>query len=210
MPKLDLFRSKLGVHQARIRRSQRRVGQRLFIPSLDYYAASAIQCLLIVFLQVMPEYSRRHKCHSPAWSQDIGEEEWPQFLAAFSSSQPTEYNLQMAITLPLFSLHSAPPCQWKSSLGGTRNHHEEGEGTADAWGEHHMGYEDILCQKLRDKTQNSSLKMLHMTHKQTKSHFSSQLDQKQEKLFGTIKEKASKALSYDSNHRQEAFQPSRD
>lgn len=44
----------------------------------------------------------------------------------------------------------------------------------------------------------------------TKSHFSSQPDQKQDKLFGTIKEKASKALSYDFNHRQGAFQPSRD
>lgn len=208
MPKLDLFRSKLGAHQARIRRSQRTVGQRFFITSLDYYAASAVQCLLTVFLQVMPEHSSRHKCHSPAWGQDTGEE-WSQFLVTFSPSQPTEYNLQMEITLPLFSLHSALGCQWESSLGGALNHHEAGEGTADAW-EHHMGYEDIPCQKPRDKTQNSCLKMLRMTHKQTKSYFSSQLDQKQEKLFGTIKEKASKALSYDSNHRQEAFQPSRD
>lgn len=48
------------------------------------------------------------------------------------------------------------------------------------------------------------------TRKHTKSRFSSQPDQKQDKLFGTIQEKASKALSYDSNHRQEAFQPSRD
>lgn len=171
----------------------------------------------LVELSVYQQYFYR-SCLSTAEDTSVipqhgartAEEEWPQFPVAFSPSQPAEYNLQMEITLPLFSLHSAPRCQWKSSLGGACNHHEEGEGTADAWREHHMGYEDIPGQKPRDKTQNSCLKMLHMTHKQTKSHFSSQLDQKQEKLFGTIKEKASKALSYDSNHRQEAFQPSRD
>lgn len=30
--------------------------------SVDYYAASTIQCLLTVFSQVMPDYSSRHEC----------------------------------------------------------------------------------------------------------------------------------------------------
>lgn len=104
-----------------------------------------------------------------------------------------------------------PRHQWRSPLRGAINHHEEGEGTADARGEHHTRYKEIPRQTPRNKTQYSvSKRSIRRTHKHTKSRFSSQPDQKQDKLFGTIKEKASKALSYDSNHRQEAFQPSRD
>ena len=159
----------------------------------------------------------------PAQGQDAGGEAGPRWPAAHSSLQPAEYNLQIKITTQppclvciLPQISKIPPHPWRNPLGSAINHHWEGEGTAHARGEHllrgsvsRVQWDTMPEAQTQDPiflSQNAP----YDTHKHAKSCFSSQLDQKQGKFFGTTKEKPRKALSYDSNHRQEAFQPSRD